>query len=83
MNCTVLPFETVGAAGVICRATATGTPVTVSNVFPLMLPKVAVIVDVPGPTVVANPVFPPIFATSVFALVQVTCVVMSCVGPEL
>src|SRR5260370_485696 len=55
VNCCVAPLVIEGFAGVTAIDTSVAE-VTVSSVEPLMLPRVAEIVDVPAPTVVATPV---------------------------
>jgi hypothetical protein len=57
--------------------------VTVNMAEPLIVPEVAVIVAVPGATLVANPVWVLIVATEVFDDVQLAVVVRFCVVPLL
>ena len=54
MNCCVAPAETDGLAGVTAMDTRVAA-VTVNTVDPLIVPEVAVIVEVPAATEVANP----------------------------
>ena len=82
MNCSVYPAAIVAVAGVMeieVRAAA----VTVNAAEPLILPEVAVIVAVPGVTVVAKPVCNLTLATEVFEEVQLAVVVRFCVVPLL
>lgn len=57
VNCCVRPFAMVGDAGVTAMEFSTA-PVTVRVVLPLTVPSVAVMVDVPWPGVLANPMEP-------------------------
>ena len=79
VNCWVLPAATDGAAGVTAIETSSA-PVTVKVVLPLMSPKVAVMVVVPGVRVVAKPPAA-IVATEVSELDQVTVEDISAVEP--
>ena len=54
VNCCVVPAETDGLAGVTAMETRVGA-VTVKTVDPVIVPEVAVIVEVPTAMVVANP----------------------------
>lgn len=54
VNCSVVPFATLGLAGVTAIDDSVG-PVTVSRVEPLTAPEVAWIIDEPAPTAVATP----------------------------
>ncbi len=74
VNCCVAPLVIEGLAGVTAIEVRVGA-VTVSLVFPLTEPKVAVIVEDPVATPVASP--PEVMvATEVVPLVQVTWEVM-------
>ena len=80
MNCMVRPMAMLGLAGVTaidCKIAA----VTVSVVFPDLLPEVAVMTEVPTPTPVARP---PGFtiATPIAPDDQMTDAVMSCEVPS-
>ena len=81
MNCWVLPAATEGVAGVTEIAVKTAA-VTVKVAEPAMLPEVAVIVAVPGATLVASP---PLFivAIPVADEVHFTELVRLCVLPLL
>jgi hypothetical protein len=57
--------------------------VTVNVAAPLIVPEVAVIVVVPGATLVANPVWTFTVATEVLDEVQLAVVVRFCVVPLL
>jgi len=59
VNCSVVPRAIEGVAGVIAIVTRAAA-VTVSTVDPLIEPDVAVIVAVPCPTLVANPMVAPV-----------------------
>src|SRR6516165_8710371 len=77
VNCWVVPLAMLGLAGVRAidsRAAA----VTVSVVEPLMLPMVALILELPVPLAVAKPAAVMV-ATVVAAEAQVTWVVRTCV----
>src|SRR5208337_1565110 len=76
VNCWVCPVGTLGLAGVtaIDRSTAALTVITVE---PLILPSVALMVDVPVATAVANPPVVMV-ATDVVAEAQVTCLLRFC-----
>ena len=85
VNCCVAPLVIEGLAGVTAIEVRVGA-VTVSLVFPLIEPKVAVIVEDPVATPVASP-SEVMVATEVVPLVQVTWEVMlavelSVVGPR-
>jgi len=54
LNCCVAPAETDGLEGVTAMETSVGA-VTVRRVDPLIVPDVAVIVEVPAAMEVANP----------------------------
>jgi len=62
---------------------ASTAAVTVNVAEPLIVPEVAVIVAVPGATLVANPVWILTVATEVFDEVQLAVVVRFCVVPLL
>jgi len=70
-----------GFVGVTSSKTSSAS-VTVSPVFPEMLPRLAVIIVVPTATELADPLLPPallIVAVSGLLELQVTTVVRSCV----
>jgi hypothetical protein len=84
VNCSVGPTAIEGVAGVIAIVTRAAA-VTVSTVDPLIEPDVAVIVAVPCPTVVANPVVAPVLLiVAVVGVSEVHCTVavMFCVLPS-
>jgi hypothetical protein len=68
----------VSDRGVTCKETGVATPVTVKTVLPLTEPRVAEIVVVPAPALVAKPAAE-IVATAGLLDAQVTLLVMSCV----
>lgn len=77
VNCRVVPSVMLGVSGVIAIDTSVAA-VTVNPVEPEMLPSVAVIVAVPCPVELANPLNPGallIDATAVSELLQFTEVV--------
>jgi hypothetical protein len=80
VNCGAIPLATLGLAGVTAMETS-AAPVTVSVVFPVMLPEVAEIVVVPAATVVARPPAA-IVAVVVLDDAQVAVAVRSCVEPS-
>jgi hypothetical protein len=77
VNCCVSPLATLGVAGVTAMEASTAG-VTVSVVFPVMLPEVAEIVVVPTATVVARPPAAMV-AVAVLDEAQVTEAVRFCV----
>ncbi len=79
VNCCVAPAGIDGLAGVTAMETRVGA-VTVKTVDPLIVPDVAVIVEVPAATAVANPA-ELIVATLVAEEVQVTELVRFAVVP--
>jgi hypothetical protein len=83
-NCLVVPTALVGLEGVI-EIDDSVAKVTVSEVEPVMLPDVAVIVDVPAARQDARPLDPAallIAAEAVLDELQVTDAVKSCVVPS-
>jgi hypothetical protein len=84
VNCCVVPNAIDGVAGVTAiDASAAG--VTVSVVFPVIEPEVAVIVAVPAFTLVASPICLSallMVATDGESLVHCTVLVTSCVLPS-
>jgi hypothetical protein len=81
VNCSVWPSAMLGSAGVTAMEVTTAG-VTVSVVELLMLPSVAVIIEVPVARVEANPVLD-IVATVVFADAQTTEFVRFSIDPSL
>jgi len=81
VNCWVVPAAIDGLAGLIEIEVSTG--VTVSVAEPVILPAVAVIVEEPAATPVANPVCSLMVATAVLDEVQLAVVVRFCVVPLL
>jgi hypothetical protein len=85
VNCFVSPLAMLGLAGVIVIELRVAA-VTVSSVFPDLIPDVAVITDVPTPIPVARPlVGRPLgftIATPVVPELQVTEAVISCAVPS-
>ena len=81
LNTAVVPTAAVGLIGETFKPTTTGTP-TVSVVWPTTVPSVAVIIEAPLATPVANPEAS-IVAVAVVTEAQVTWPVMSFVvfGP--
>ena len=80
VNCSVWPAATAGAAGVTAIEVNTAA-VTVNVKEPVIVPEVAVIVVVPGVTLVAYPAAP-IVATAGTDAAQVADCVKSCVLPS-
>ena len=84
VNCWVVPLTMLELAGVTAMDTSVAE-VTISVAVPETLPDVAVIVDEPAATDVANPFEPAallIAATAVLDDFQVTPVVRFCVEPS-
>lgn len=84
VNCCLVPSAMEGLAGVTVSDTR-AADVTLSDVDRLTEPEVAVIVVVPTLALVARPWLPAVLlmtATAVFAELQVTVVVRSCVLPS-
>src|SRR5208337_4135035 len=77
VNCWVCPVGTLGLPGVTAIDCSTAA-LTVITVEPLILPSVALMVDVPVATAVANPPLAMV-ATDVVAEAQVTWLVRFCV----
>lgn len=83
-NCCLVPKGIEGMAGVTAME-SNSAGVTVRSVAPETEPEVAVTVVVPIPVLVARPLLPRLLlttATAVFAELQVTEVVRSCVLPS-
>jgi hypothetical protein len=81
VNCCVLPAAIETLPGVT-EIEASATAVTVNVAEPWSVPKLAVIVVVPGATLVAKPVWILIVATEVDEDVQLADVVRSFVVPS-
>jgi hypothetical protein len=84
VNGCVVPNAIDGVAGVTAIDTS-AAEVTVSRVDPLIAPDVAVIVAVPSPTLVANPIVAPVVPiVAVVGVSELHCTVllMSCVLPS-